>query len=127
VVVVDTSVWVAAERKPNGDDAGTLRSLLRADEVVLALPVRVELMTGVPVKDRSAVARELSSLVIARPTDETWNIVERFVPRAKDAGYHFKLPDLLIAALAQESDALIWSLDTDFATMETLGFVRLYR
>lgn len=126
MIAVDTSVWVAAERRPNGDDAATLRSLLRADEVLLPVPVRIELMTGVAARNRRAVSRELSSLVVAHPTDETWRIVERFVPRAVDAGHHFKVTDLLIAALAQESDALVWSLDAAFATMEMLGFVRLY-
>lgn len=126
MIVVDTSIWVAAERKPDGVDANTLRALLEADEVALALPVRIELVTGVAAKNRRALRRGLSALPVLRPTDETWLLLEQFVPRAVDAGQHFKIADLLIAALAQEMGALVWSLDKDFAAMEELNFVRLY-
>lgn len=126
MIVVDTSIWVAAERKPDGHDADTLRALLRADEVALALPVRIELLTGVAAKNRRAFRRGLSSLPVLRPTDETWRLVEQFVPRAADAGHQFKVCDLLIAALATELGALVWSSDKHFATMEELHFVQLY-
>jgi predicted nucleic acid-binding protein len=126
VIVVDTSIWVDAERKPDSDDADTLRALLRADEVARALPVRIELVTGVSAKNRRALRRGLSSLPVIRPTEDTWNLLESWVPRAADAGHHFKVADLLIGALAEEMGALIWSHDKDFATMEELGFVHLY-
>lgn len=104
MIVVDTSVWVAAERKPDGVDANTLRELLKADEVGLALPVRVELVTGVAAKNRRALRRGLSALPVLRPTDETWALLESWLPRAADAGHHFKVADLLIAALAHEME-----------------------
>jgi predicted nucleic acid-binding protein len=34
--------------------------------------------------------------------------------------------DLIIAALAYERTAHVWSLDSDFEHMEKLGFVQLY-
>jgi predicted nucleic acid-binding protein len=126
VIVVDTSVWVAALRGPRSAQAGTLRALLDADEVALALPVRVELMAGVSRKDRAGVARGLSALPVVRPSDETWQLVERWVKTAADDGQHFAVTDLLIAGVAHELGALVWSLDDDFSRMEPLGFVHLY-
>jgi predicted nucleic acid-binding protein len=126
VVIVDTSVWIAANRRPDGEEAVALRSLLDADDVALALPVRVELMAGVAAKDRSAFRRGLSALPVSYPTDETWALIEQWVPRAADAGQHFKVADLLIAALAAELTGLVWSLDKDFERMEQLGFAHLY-
>lgn len=126
MIVVDTSVWIAAERKPESHEADVLRELLRADEVGLALPVRIELVTGVSPKNRRALRRGLSSLPVLRPTDETWDLLEQFVPQAADAGHHFKVIDLLIAALAEECGALVWSLDRHFVTMEQLRLVHLY-
>lgn len=126
MIVVDTSVWIAANRKTDGEEAIALRSLLDADEVALALPVRVELMTGVAARDRRALRTGLSGLPIVHPTDETWALIERWVPRAADAGQHFKVTDLLIGALASELGALVWSLDGDFERMEQLGLVQLY-
>ena len=60
------------------------------------------------------------------PTEDTWKPLAEWIQRAADAGQHFTLTDLLIAALAEEIDALVWSLDTDFERMERLKMVRLY-
>jgi predicted nucleic acid-binding protein len=125
VIVVDTSVWVAAMRRPA--TATTLRSLIDADEAALALPVRHELMAGVARKDRAAFKRALTALPIVHPTEETWQVIEGWIEPAADAGHRFAVTDLLIAGLAHDVGALVWSLDADFDRMESLGMVRLYR
>jgi predicted nucleic acid-binding protein len=53
-------------------------------------------------------------------------LVESWIDPAANAGHRFAIPDLLIAALADELGALVWSFDKDFALMEKLEFVRLY-
>jgi predicted nucleic acid-binding protein len=126
VIVVDTSVWIDAHRRPRGKHAGTLNALLDADEAALALPVRLELVAGVSRRDRAALLRGLSALPLIRPTDETWNLVERWIPAAADKGYRFGLSDWLIAALASEIGGLVWSLDEDFETLERLKVVGRY-
>ena len=126
MIVVDTSVWVAANRRPSGREADILKQLLDAAEVVLPWPVRVELVSGASKNSRKALRRALSALPVARPTEGTLRQIERWVPQAADAGYRFSVPDLVIAALAFELTALTWSLDEDFAQMERLGFVQLY-
>jgi len=126
VIVVDTSVWIAASRKALGPEARTLTSLLDADEVALALPVRMELAAGVARKDRAALVRGLSALPLLYPTDDTWGLAERWIAPAADAGQRFAMTDLLIAALAEEIGGLVWSLDEDFEGLERLGFARLY-
>ena len=126
MIVVDTSVWVAANRQPGGPEAAALSSLIDADEVGVALPVRLELMSGVARKDRAALERGLSALPVLVPTEETWSVAERWIVPAADAGDHFGVTDLLIAALADEIGALVWLLDDDFVRMEGLGFTRLY-
>jgi predicted nucleic acid-binding protein len=126
VIVADTSVWVAGHRQPHGKTAETLRQLIDADEVVLALPVRLELMAGVARRDRTAYRRGLSALPVAVPTGDTWQAIERWIESAADAGQRFSVTDLLIGRLATEIGALVWSLDRDFERMESLGFVRCY-
>lgn len=126
MIVVDTSVWVAAARQPEQMEAQVLRTLLDADEVAVALPVRIELLSGIPKHERRAFRRAFSALPVVFPTEETWSLLEQWVPHATDAGHRFSVPDLLIAALANELGALVWSLDHDFEAMEKLGFVRRY-
>jgi predicted nucleic acid-binding protein len=127
VIVVDTSVWVASTRAPAGEVAATLRTLIDADEVALALPVRLELMAGVARKDRAAFRRALSALPVVVPTEDTWRTIEDWIEPAASAGHRFAVADLLIAGLAQEIGALVWSLDADFERMASLDLVRLYQ
>jgi predicted nucleic acid-binding protein len=127
VIVVDTSLWVASTRAPAGEVAATLRTLIDADEVALALPVRLELMAGVAQKDRAAFRRALSALPVVGPTEETWRTIEDWIEPAASAGHRFAVADLLIAGLAQEIGALVWSLDADFERMASLDLVRLYQ
>ena len=126
MIVVDTSVWIDAHRRPNGALAGTLNRLLDADEVALAIPVRLELAAGVSRRDRAALLRGLSSLPVIRPTDDTWNLIEQWIPVAADKGHRFGLSDWLIAALTSEIGGLVWSLDDDFAALERLKLLSRY-
>ena len=126
MIVVDTSVWIASNRHPDGEDAGVLRSLIDADEVSLALPVRCELMSGVAKKDRAALRRALSALAVVVPSEDTWTLAESWIVPAADAGHRFAMTDLLIGALAAELGGLVWSLDDDFERLASLGFVQLY-
>lgn len=126
MVVVDSSVWIAALRTRASREAEVLHALLDADEVALPVPVRTELLSGAAAGDRARLRRGLSALPLVYPTDETWTLIDRWVELAGIAGQRFGLGDLLIGALASEIDALVWSLDQDFARMEAVGLVRRY-
>ncbi len=126
MIVVDSSIWIDAQRRPGAKASATLKRLLDDDIVALALPVRLELLAGVARRDRPALARGLSSLPLLRPSNGTWARVEHWVPAAADKGFRFGVADWLIAALASEIDALIWSLDEDFTQLERLKIARLY-
>jgi predicted nucleic acid-binding protein len=129
VIAVDTSVWVSALRSPSSPGSNVapfLAALLDADEVVLPVPVRLELLVGVPARERRRLTRLLSALPVAYPTDETWQTLDAWAGKGADAGQRFGVGDLLIAAIAAEQGALLWSLDRDFLRLSRLGFVSLY-
>ena len=126
MIVVDTSVWVAALRHSASSHAKVLQQLLDADEVALAVPVRVELLSGASRRDRPRLRRALSALPLVYPTDDTWATIDRWVNQAGEAGQLFGVGDLLIGALAVESGSLVWSLDADFARMQRLKLVERY-
>ena len=126
MIVVDTSVWVDAFRTPQTAVASRLKKLIDLDEVCLPLPVRLELAAGFRKADRVAFRRNIAALPVAVPTEDTWGLMERWVDQAADAGDRFTITDLMIAALAHELTALVWSLDGDFERMASLGFVENY-
>ncbi len=126
MIVVDTSVWIASLGRARAPEADLLRGLLDADEVALAVPVRVELLSGASNADRPRLRRALSALPLLYPSSDTWMIIDDWIGRAGRRGHRFGLGDLLIGALTSEIDGLIWSLDADFARMETLNFVHRY-
>jgi predicted nucleic acid-binding protein len=126
MILADTSVWVDVQRHPHGRPAATFQALVDSDDLLLALPVRLELLAGISRAHRKAFVRAMTALPVVRPSDETWRLVESWIVPAADRGHRFALTDLVIAALAHEVDALVWSLDGDFARLEELGFARMY-
>lgn len=126
MIVVDTSVWIAALRSATGREACVLQTLLDADEVGLPIPVRLEILSGASVGDRKRLRRVLSALPLIYPTEATWRVLDRWIDKACAAGERFGFGDLLVAALAQETGALVWSLDSAFARMERLKFISRY-
>lgn len=123
MIVVDTSVWILALRSASGPEAIALRSLLDADEVALAVPVRTELLMGARASDRAKLERELKGLPLLYPGDESWRTIDRWTERASRAGVTFAIGDLLIGVLAADIGGLVWSLDRDFDRMEKLKLV----
>jgi predicted nucleic acid-binding protein len=126
VIVVDSSVWITSLRSGTSDEARVLRGLLDADEVLLPVPVKIELLSGTSTRQRTRLRSALSALPLAYPTDDTWRLMEAWTDRSVRAGVAFGVGDLLIAAIAHEADALLWSRDRAFAQLERLGLVKLY-
>ena len=127
MIVADTSVWVSALRRRSSREARHLETLLDGDQVALAAPIRIELLSGASRRDRSRLRRTLSALPVLFPGARTWNLIEEWVERAGDANQRFGLADLLIGALAAEHGASIWSLDADFDRMERLKLLSCHR
>ena len=126
MIVVDSSVWIFALRSAKGREATVLRSLIDADEVALAAPVRTELLMGARSADRPALERGLQGLPLLYPTDETWKTIDRWTGSATRKGHTFAIGDLLIGALTSEIGGLVWSLDGDFVRMEELKLIERY-
>ena len=126
MIVVDTSVWIAALRRAESAEARHLRGLLDEDQVALAVPVRVEILSGASRRDRARLRSTLSALPLLYPSEGTWDLIDRWLDVAGAAGDRFGVGDLLVAAIAAERHCAIWSLDRDFTRMGRLGIATLH-
>ena len=127
MIFVDTSVWVEALRSGESAAAQHLGGLLDSGEVALSAPVRVEILAGASSRDHVPLRRVLSALPLFFPTEQTWMRIDEWVERARAAGERFGFADLLIAAIAADQHAPIWSLDSDFTRMARVGLVEIHQ
>lgn len=126
MIAIDTSVWVAALRDAGSREAVVLRDLLDADEVLLPVPVKIELLSGTSRWDRATMAAGLEALPVAYPNEDTWRMLVDWTDRASGAGVAFGVGDLLVAAIAAENAAPVWSLDSAFDRLEQLRLISQY-
>jgi predicted nucleic acid-binding protein len=127
MIVVDTSVWINALRRRESSESRHLSELLDADEVAMAIPVRVEILVGSARAQQAQLGRALSALPLLYPSESTWLRIEGWLDPMKRAGECFGVGDLLIAGIAAEHHAPVWSLDSDFARMARLNLVSLHQ
>ena len=126
MIIVDTSVWVAALRSGVGPTVVHLSGLLDTEEVALAAPVRVELLAGASRRDRPRLQRVLSALPVLYPQMKTWTRLDAWIEAASGSGDRFGFADLLIASIAADHGASVWSLDADFGRMARLRLITLH-
>jgi predicted nucleic acid-binding protein len=126
VIIVDSSIWIAFFRGTNPDSGIHLQNLLDQDAVALAAPVRVELLAGASRKTLPLLRRLLSALPLYFPEKRTWGRIENWIEESVTRGTHFGMGDLLIAAIASDYGASVWSQDKDFQRMAHLGWIKLH-
>ena len=129
MIFVDSSVWISAFRDGKSLEARGLARLLDSDDVALSIPVYLEVLTrAVTHENRYQLRSALSALPVFYPSTETWARIGKWVERAADRGSRFGIRDLLVASIAADRSAPVWSLDVDFERMARLfQFVELFR
>ena len=127
MIFVDSSVWIAAFRDAKSAEARALTRLLDADEVAISIPVYIEVLAGAARENRAELRKALSALPRFYPSEETWTRIERWIGDAAHRGERFGITDLLVASIAADRKAPLWSRDSDFERMARLDFVRLFR
>jgi predicted nucleic acid-binding protein len=100
MIVVDTSVWINALRSRKSAEAQHLTELLDADQVAIAIPVRLEILSGSQHSQQTQLSRVLSALPLLYPTQSTWRRIEGWLGAIKSAGDWFGVSDLLIAGVS---------------------------
>ena len=127
MIFIDTSVWIDYLRGGNAELTTAVQTLLDDDDVALAEPVRLEVLSGCSARNLSQIKRCLSALPLFYPSASTWRTIENWIEEAVSRGQRFGLGDLLIAAIASEQNGPIWSLDKDFSRLRALKFIETWK
>ncbi len=132
MVIVDTSVWSLALRRPvapKDADAVTveLRRLIDAGEALIAGPIRQELLSGIKDQQQFKVLRErleaFPDLPIGTADYERAAICFN---QCRSQGVQGSNTDYLICALALRLNIPVFSADLDFAGYARVAGVRLH-
>jgi predicted nucleic acid-binding protein len=126
VICVDSSVWIAFFRDSGSSEARHLSDLLDSGDAAIPIPVKIEILSGAGRATLDRLREALSAVPTLYPTNHTWQAMDGWITAALRSGWRFGFADLLIAAIAAEQAAELWSLDQDFRRMEKLRFVRLH-
>ena len=95
MICADTSVWIAALRDAGGPEAQHLGELMDADDVLLPVIVRLELLAGAREKDQAGLRELLSALPQAVPDAGTWSRIEEWIGGAVGRGQQFGVGDVV--------------------------------
>lgn len=111
-VLVDSSVWVAHFRKPNG----VLQSLLSADQVLCHPLVVLELACGTPPAPRERTLGDLRRLrqAAVSTTDETLALIEREHLQNFGCG---AVDMSLLASTLLTSESSLWTADKNLNSL----------
>jgi len=115
ILLADTSAW---HRSGNPLVAAEWRRLLEGDVIATTAPIRLEvLFSAQTARDYDAISVELDALhqlpcdapALQRAVD-----VQRLLARSRPLHHRVAIPDLIIAAVAELSGAVVWHYDRDF-------------
>lgn len=124
MIIVDTSVWIAFFNRPASQEKEEVDHLIDTEEAVMVGVVLAELVQGTrSIKEKRLIKEALLALPYFETSQSTWLLAIEISSKLLQAGITLGMPDLVIAALAQEHKSSVYSLDTDF---KKISGVQLY-
>ncbi len=115
MIIIDTSVWISFFNRPVSKEKEEVDRLIDSEEVVMVGVVLTELVQGTrSLKEKRLIKEALLALPYFETSQSTWLLAGEISSKLLQAGVTLGIPDLVIAALAQEHSSPIYSLDSDF-------------
>lgn len=120
MILVDSSVWIAAWRGADERIVATLSQLVESEAAAMNPLIRVELLQGA--KD-AGHQRALQALITPIPIlslEDIWEDVPRYALRWRSHGVTLTTIDAIIATQSIATRYALWSLDKVFTRIEGL-------
>ena len=126
-VLVDTSVWIEATRRPDGEIGKTFAALICGDRAALAAPVWMELRLGAKTeKDVEKLQKYREEIGWIEPETATWGRAGEMGARLRKSGVTVATIDILLAQLSIEHGVTLFSLDGDFGLIAAHEPLKLF-
>lgn len=127
MILVDTSVWIDFFRPRPGNAGTELRRIIADSEpVALTGMVVTEILQGLT-RDADAVEDYLFQWDLLEPGGfETYRHAASIVRLGRSKGISLTTVDALIAAIAVEHRAALFTMDTDFSRIARISNLSLY-
>jgi predicted nucleic acid-binding protein len=128
LTLVDSSVWIDFFSPSPGSAGGELRRMIGEDEpLVLAGVIVAEVLQGLT-RDVRRIERYLAQWDLVEPRGfETYEHAAAIFRAARVKGIALTTIDTVIAAIALEQGASVFTLDQDFARIARITPLVLYR
>ncbi len=128
MILVDSSVWIDFFSSRPGRGGEQLRRKIQEDEPFAITGVIVaEVLQGL-VRDAAVIERFLSQWDMLEPLGfETYRSAAAIFRRARSKGVTLTTIDSLIASIALEHGAGVFTLDHDFSRIARITGLELYR
>ena len=125
MVIADTTVWIEFFNDPESEEKHVIDLLIDEDELVLVGPVLAELLQGCrTMAEAGAVLDHLAALRFLETNFSIWRRAGEVSFGLRRKGTTLPLMDVIIAALALEHHAEIFTIDPHFQKIPGL---KLYR
>ncbi len=128
MILVDSSVWVDFLSSSPGPAGAELRRMIEESEpFALTSIVVAEVLQGL-IRDSGAIERFLMQWDILEPRGfDTYRRAATIYRAGREKGITLTTIDTLIAAIALEQGAAVFTLDQDFSRIARLTGLELYR
>ena len=128
MTLVDSSVWIDFLSSSPGPAGEELRRMIaQAEPIALTGIIVTEVLQGLT-RDVEEVQRFLAMWDVLEPRGmSTYRAAAGNFRMAQSRGFSLTTIDSLIAAVAQEHNVALFSMDKDFARISRLSGLRLYR
>ncbi len=114
-VLVDTCIWASFFSKPNSLEQRVVSGLLRLDRVALVGPIVAEVLLGIRNRDRADwVGSRLKLSHYVEADWSNWRSAAELGRNLAAVGHRLPLSDLLVAAVALDLGASVYSTDPHF-------------
>lgn len=125
MVVADTAVWIEFFNDPESEEKRVIDLLIDRNELALVGPVLAELLQGCRTPaEADAILDHVSALPFLEMNFSAWQRAGELSSSLRRKGTTLSLMDVIIATIALEHDAEVFTIDPHFRSIPGLKLHR---